>query len=150
MKIKLHIYPSISSLDTYGINMRKFNYETPEKILNWITNFDKTIIIIGTNLRGKKYILQDILCRSKLQELNILFSHAVWLQLIFLKYSRLSLGIYYFKCTLKNERAIKKMMRKLKTLKLWKFSACIIYLNNILLIFTGLWKSKKIQEEESN
>ena len=34
-----------------------FNYEIPEKILDLITNFDKTTIIAGTTLPVKKYFI---------------------------------------------------------------------------------------------
>ena len=149
VKIKLRRDPASAKSDLYEFKLALFDNGKPEEFLFFISKFQMTLKAAGTLASGVKIrYLSMIVCEEVLHQLNMLSSEVKSTTLEHLKSIILGLRAYFFPVNALPEQQcmIRRGMRKPHSVKVRRYTACIIDINEYLAVLTGSKASNKICE----
>ena len=153
MKIILRHNLRNTTSETYKFKVGTFNSGHPEEILQLLTKFDKAVVRTGTSSNvGNITFMKTLLWCEVLREYDWIIvtfggttvTHLQDIRKLLIKY------LFPINARVKQKRAMRRMMRKPRGVKLQQFAARLQALINLLPKIPESEKSRNIPQEDIN
>ena len=147
VKIKFYRDPTSEKLDLYEFKTALFDNSNPEEFLLFVRNFQITLKASGSHTTSAKiqYLL-TLLHGEAIRQIDTLCVEVGSTNTTHLNRIILGLCTYFFLINMlsKQKRAMSRGMRRVRKLKVRRYTACMIDINKHLEAFPGYKASDKI------